>query len=122
MCSLVHGETETERAEQAAAALFGEEVTTLDERSLLDVFSDAPSTTLEKSRLDSGMTVVDLLVETGLAPSKGQARKTVEQGGVSVNNRRAIDAAMTVGAEELVAGHYLVLRRGKASYHLVRFA
>jgi tyrosyl-tRNA synthetase len=122
VCSLVHGESETVRAEQASAALFGEEVAQLDEQSLLDVFAEAPSTILPRSRLDGpGLAIVDLLVETGLARSKGQARTTVEQGGAYVNNRRSSDVAQTVGADDLVAGRYLVLRRGKKDYHLVRF-
>ncbi len=122
VCSLVHGEADTERAEHAAAALFGEEVAVLDEASLLDVFSDAPSTTVPRSRLDGrGLALVDLLVETGLARSKGQARTMVEQGGISVNNRRAGDVAQAVGTDALVAGRYLILRRGKNNYHLVSF-
>jgi tyrosyl-tRNA synthetase len=122
VCTLVHGESATERAERAAAALFGEEVAQLDEESLLDVFSDAPSTTVDRSRLDGrGLALVDLLVESGLAPSKGQAQTTVEQGGAYLNNRRADDVARMVGTDDLVAGRYLVLRRGKRDYHLVSF-
>ncbi|HUD17589.1 MAG TPA: tyrosine--tRNA ligase, partial [Acidimicrobiales bacterium] len=122
VCSLVHGEDETGRAEQAAAALFGEEVSELDERSLLDVFADAPSTAVTKERLDAaGLTLVDLLVETELVRSKGQARTTVEQGGAYVNNRREGDVGRVIGATDLVAGRYLVLRRGKKDYHLVTF-
>jgi tyrosyl-tRNA synthetase len=123
VCTLVHGATETERAEHAAAALFSEEVSGLDERSLLDVFADAPSTIVARSRLDGqGLSLLDLLVETGLARSKGQARTLVGQGGVSVNNRRVEDAALTVGTHDLVAGRYVVLRRGKKDYHLVSFS
>ena len=118
----MHGEAETARAEQAAAALFGEEVAQLDERALLDVFADAPSTGISKERLDdAGLTLVDLLAETGLVRSKGQARTTVEQGGAYVNNRREGDVGRVIGADDLVAGRYLVLRRGKKDYHLVTF-
>jgi tyrosyl-tRNA synthetase len=123
VCSLVHGPSETERAELAAAALFGEEVAQLDEPSLLDVFADAPSTPLPRSRLDgAGLPIVDLLVETGLVPSKGKARTTIEQGGAYLNNRRVGDVAQAAGTDDLVAGRYLVLRRGKKDYHLVRLA
>ncbi len=81
VCTLVHGEGETGRAEQAAAALFGEEVAQLDEPTLLDVFADAPSTTLSRTRLGGeGLTLVDLLVETGLVPSKSRAATTVAAG------------------------------------------
>jgi tyrosyl-tRNA synthetase len=122
VCSLVHGADETDRAEQAAAALYGEGLDQLDERSLLDVFADAPSTEVPRHRLDAGLTVVDLLVETGLLPSKGQARTLIESGGAYVNNRRQGDASQVIGADDLLAGRYVVLRRGKRDYHLVKLA
>jgi tyrosyl-tRNA synthetase len=122
VCTLVHGAEETARAEQVGLALFGEEVAGLDERSLLDVFADAPSTTLDRIRLDGeGLGLVDLLVETGLAPSRGRARTTVGQGGAYVNNKRQDDDTYALSPDDLVAGRYLVLRRGKRDYHLVKF-
>jgi tyrosyl-tRNA synthetase len=123
VCTLVHGSQETERAEHAAASLFTEEVSRLDERSILDVFADAPSSTLPRARLDGGgVPLVDLLVETGLAPSRGRARTTIEQGGAYLNNRRAEDVGCSVGDDDLVAGRYVILRSGKRNYHLVSFA
>ena len=123
VCSLVHGQSATERAEQVAAALFTEDIAQLDEQSIVDAFADAPSTRLPLSRLaGAGMPLVDLLVDTGLSRSKGQARTTVEQGGAYVNNRRAVDVAQTVGTDDLVAERYLVVRHGKKDYHLVSFA
>jgi tyrosyl-tRNA synthetase len=122
VCTMVHGTGDTERAERAAAALFSEDVAHLDEQSILDVFADAPSTRLTRSRLDAdGAALVDLLVETQLAPSRGRARTTIEQGGAYVNNARVEDVARTVGADDLVAGRFLILRSGKKNYHLVRF-
>ncbi len=122
VCTLVHGSAETARAEHAAAALFGEEVAQLDERAILDGFAGAPSTTVSKSRLgDPDLTLVDLLVETGLAGSKSQARANVEGGGAYVNNRREGEIARTIGSDDLVAGRFVVLRRGKREYHLVIF-
>jgi tyrosyl-tRNA synthetase len=123
VCTLVHGPAETERAEETAAALFGEGIARLDERSLLEVFAEAPSTSLARGRLDDGgLALVDLLAETGILPSKSRARATVEQGGVYVNNRRERDAERAIDAGDLIAGRYLVLRRGKRDYHLVSFA
>jgi tyrosyl-tRNA synthetase len=123
VCTLVHGTDETERAELAAAALFGGDLHGLDERTLLDVFADAPSTDLPAGRLDGvGELLVDLLAETGLVKSKSQSRTTVSQGGAYVNNGRADDVEYRVTSADLVAGRYLVLRRGKKDHHLVRFA
>jgi tyrosyl-tRNA synthetase len=122
VCTLVHGTEETERAELAAAALFGGDLSALDEQTLLDVFADAPSTDLPIGRLHgAGELLVDLLAETGLVKSKSLARTTVTQGGAYVNNGRAHDVEHRVTSAELVAGHYLVLRRGKKDHHLVRF-
>ncbi|MGA2835959.1 MAG: tyrosine--tRNA ligase [Acidimicrobiales bacterium] len=122
VCTMVHGEAETDRAEQAAAALFGGDVSGLDERTLLDVFADAPSTELARNGLSGdGVLLVDLLAETGLVTSKSQARTTVSQGGAYVNNRREDDVTRRLGTGDLVAGRYLVLRRGKKDHHLVRF-
>jgi tyrosyl-tRNA synthetase len=122
VCTLVHGADETARAEHAAAALFGGELADLDERTLLDVFADAPSTDLPATRLDGGgYLLVDLLAETGLVPSKSQARTTVTQGGAYVNNIREGDVDRRLTPADLVAGHYLVLRRGKKDHRLVRF-
>jgi tyrosyl-tRNA synthetase len=123
VCTLVHGPEETERAEEAAAALFGEGIARLDERSLLEVFAEAPSTTLARARLDDGgVSLVDLLAETGVLPSKSRARATVEQGGVYVNNRRERDVERAIHPDDLIVGRYVVLRRGKRDYHLVSFS
>jgi tyrosyl-tRNA synthetase len=122
VCSFVHGAPEMERAEGAAAALFGEGVVDLDEPTLLEVFAEAPSTAVPRAQLEGdGLLLVDLLVETGLAPSKGRARTTVEQGGAYVNNGRKKETDATVRSTDLLAGGYVVLRRGKKDYHLVRF-
>ncbi|HEX4216980.1 MAG TPA: tyrosine--tRNA ligase [Acidimicrobiales bacterium] len=120
--TLVHGVGETERAERAASALFGEAIVELDEPTLLDVFAEAPSTTLPRTRLGSdGLPLVDLLVETGMVSSKGRARTTIEQGGAYVNNHRETDVARTLTGTDLLAGGYVVLRRGRKDYHLLRF-
>jgi len=122
VCTLVHGEEETRRAEEAAAALFGGDVAGLDERTLLDVFADAPSTDLSRTVLDNeGVLLVDLLADTGLVASKSQARTAVGQGGAYVNNSREDDVTRRLTTGDLVAGRYLVLRRGKKDHHLVRF-
>ncbi|HEX3981126.1 MAG TPA: tyrosine--tRNA ligase [Acidimicrobiales bacterium] len=123
VCSLVHGADEAERAERAAQALFGEDLSQLDARSILDVFADAPSTIVPRSRLDGdGAALVDLLVETGLVPSRSRARATIGHNGCYVNNRREVDEGRMVGPDDLVADRYLVLRVGKRNYHLVQFA
>jgi tyrosyl-tRNA synthetase len=122
VCTLVHGAESTHKAERTAAALFGGDLALLDEQSILDVFSEAPSTILSRHRLDgSGTPLADLLVETGLATSKSQARRTLQQGGAYVNDRQVDETDRVIGPADLLSDRYVVLRRGKKDYHLVSF-
>ncbi|MCM2323501.1 MAG: tyrosine--tRNA ligase [Oligoflexia bacterium] len=118
---LVHGEEELARAERATQALFGVAIRELDERTLLDVMKDAPSTALSQERLTTGLLLIDALAESGLCASKGAARKEIAAGGVYVNNERLSDTAAALRTEHLIAGGYIVLRRGKKTYHLLSF-
>jgi tyrosyl-tRNA synthetase len=105
----VHGAAETEHAKAAAAALFGGgDLRELRRETLAAALKEAGSTTAAR-----GTPVVDLLVESGLAKSKGEARRTISEGGAYLNNERITDVEHVPGDEDLVAGNWLVLRRGK---------
>jgi tyrosyl-tRNA synthetase len=120
--SWVHGPEEAQRAREASAVLFdGRDPGSLDEALLLEVFEDAPSSGVARSELDGGADLAELLARTGLVTSKSEARKAIDQGGVYLNGVREPDAARRIGTEDLLHGRYLVLRRGKKQYHLVRF-
>jgi tyrosyl-tRNA synthetase len=122
LTTAVHGREAAEAAQRTADALYRGELAALDEATLLDVFSEAPSTTLSRVELDGrGLALVDLAVRTGLAPSRSAARTTIAGGGMYLNGRRVTDADYEVGGADLLAGAYIVLRRGRRSYHLVRF-
>ena len=108
------------RAERASAALFGEELGALDERTLLDVFDDAPSSDASRQELVDGLSLVEAMVATGLVASRGEARRTIAQGGAYVNNLRQGDEARVLTAGDLLHDRYLVLRRGRRDYHLLR--
>jgi tyrosyl-tRNA synthetase len=115
---MVHGEGAAAKSERASAALFGESIAELDEATLLEVVADAPSSTWSREELLAGVDPVDLLVGTGLAKSKGEARRFLEQGGVYLNNVRLDDGAkVTIG--DTLHGRYLVVRRGPRQLHLV---
>jgi len=117
--SLVHGKEETQRIIEASAALFGGgELSGLPASTLGAALAEAGTTTLD--RADGWPTVVDLLVETGLAKSKGEARRTIGEGGAYLNNARVEDADAVVSAVDLLAGEWLVLRRGKKKFAGVR--
>ncbi len=112
MTTLVHGAEETERAKAAAAALFGGgDLTTLDPGTLGAALREAGAA--EVSRADGLPTVVDLLVLSGLCSSKGEARRTINEGGAYLNNERVTDAEHRAQEADLVGGSWLVLRRGK---------
>ena len=118
---MVHGETALAKALRASEVLFGKEMTGLSVQEILDIFADVPSTELERSRLDAdGFTLGDALVVSGLAPSKGEAKRLVQGGGVAVNNRRAEDARKAISVSEFIEGQVLVLRKGARHYHLIR--
>ena len=119
--TLVHGAEETARVEQAAQSLYSEDITALDEATLLEVCSEAPTSDRPRTELDSGLSVVEALAATGLVRSKSEARRAVEQGGVYVNNRREPDPDRPLGRHDLLHDRYVVLRRGRRDYHLVRF-
>jgi tyrosyl-tRNA synthetase len=117
----VHGPGAAEAAEQAGQALFGGDLGGLDGPTLVEVFAEAPATSRPRADLEGeGLGLVELLVDTGLVSSKSAARTAIGQGGVYVNNRREADVERRLGPSDLLVDSYLVLRRGKRSYHLVR--
>jgi tyrosyl-tRNA synthetase len=117
----VHGSDHVERAERASAVLFGEDIATLPVEDVLAVFEDVPSTELESLELaGNGIGIVDLIARTGLAPSKSEARRLVQSGGVYVNNRRAADPQARLMRDHAIGGRVFVLRKGQKQNHLVR--
>ncbi len=119
--TLVHGQDETDKAIRASRMLFGERIEGLSDRELDSIFADVPATSIERARLTAGdLPLIDLLVETGLQKSKGQARRLLEQGGVYINNDRVDDVHTVMTSEHLASESMLVLRAGKKNYHVVR--
>jgi tyrosyl-tRNA synthetase len=118
---MVHGEAGLKSALKATEIFFGAEISDLNDAQLGEIFADVPSKTLSRERLNEGLNIVDALAEAGLAKSKGEARRAVEQGGAYVNNRRieGIDTQLT--AEYLASETVMVLRSGKKKYALLRF-
>jgi tyrosyl-tRNA synthetase len=119
---LVHGPAGLAAAERATEIFFGAEIDALSDEQLGEIFADVPSKQLPRARLaESGLNVVDALVEAGLAKSKGEARRTVEQGGAYVNNRRTEGIATQLGPQHLASESIMVFRTGKKKYALLRF-
>ncbi|MCJ8506003.1 tyrosine--tRNA ligase [Kocuria flava] len=110
VCSLVHGTAATEQAVAASEAVFGKgELAGLDEPTLAAVAAELPSVVVGREELS----VVDLLVATGLAESRSAARRTLKEGGASVNKARIEGEDAVIDPEQLLHGRYALLRRGK---------
>jgi tyrosyl-tRNA synthetase len=119
---LVHGDAGLAAARQATEIFFGAEITSLDDRALGEIFADVPSHEFPRAMLDGdGLPLVEALKATGLAASTSAARRTIEQGGAYVNNRRVTDLAHRLTPRDLAGAATLVLRSGKKSYALARF-
>ena len=119
---MIHGETGLSRAEAASQALFGGDISGLDAADIEDIFAEVPSSEVTRAALSDGVAVVDLLVGSGLATSKADARRKIQGGGIYLNNQRVADAAAAATADDAVEGRFLVLRQGRRQYHLVRVA
>ena len=118
---MTHGQTGLEKALTASDVLFGGDISGLSSDELLDIFQDVPSSSMPREQFENGgVQLRDLVAEVGLASSRGEARRLIQGGGVSLNNRRVSDARQNVTLEHSVDGQIIVLRRGARQYRLVR--
>ena len=120
--SMIHSPEEYEKAVEASNILFGNSTADalrhLDEQTLLQVFEGVPQFTVSKAVL--GVPFVELTTEhCNIFPSKGETRKLVQGGGVSLNKEKVTDPMRPVTAEDLIAGKYLLVQKGKKNYYLV---
>ncbi len=121
---MVHGREEYEKAVKASQILFGksstEELQALSEKELLEVFEGVPRHEVSRSELEAGIPILDFLSDkTGILPSKGEARRLVQSGGLQINKVRITDVQHIVNSDSLLNGNYLLVQRGKKNYHLV---
>jgi tyrosyl-tRNA synthetase len=122
LTTLVHGESATADALRASEILFGGSLEGITEAQFHEVGAEVPNVTRARALLGQpGAALPEILVAAGLSPSKGQARKDVEAGGVYINNIRATDAKLVLGPEHLLFGRFVLLRKGKRNYALVKF-
>ena len=117
VCTLVHGEGETARARLAAQGLFGAELPT---GAVLEALRGiVPETSVAADDLTGAESLVDVLVTSGLCGSRGDARRTLSGGGVSVNGRRQDPGAVALPPDALVDGRYVLLQKGRRNRHLL---
>ena len=120
---MVHGREAYDAAVEASRILFGnntaDALKSLDETMLLDVLDGVPRASIPMEELKAGIPVLDLLaVKTNMFPSKGEARKMVQQGGFSLNKIKLSDPQAVINTDNLLSGKYLLLQRGKKNYML----
>ncbi|HEY8398505.1 MAG TPA: tyrosine--tRNA ligase [Flavihumibacter sp.] len=121
---LVHGRPEYEFALKTSEILFGnvttEVIGSLSEDQLLRVMDGVPSSEFSLDRIKEGTDIVSFLAETGIFPSKGEARKMVQSGGVSLNKEKIPGIDYTLSTDKLLHNRYYLIQKGKKNYYLVK--
>ena len=121
---MVHSRKDYENAVEASQILFGrgttESLEKLDERTFLSVFKGVPQYSVDTSSFEKGIVLTDLLAEkTTVFPSKGELRRTIQGGGLSLNKTKVDDAEMTLNPNHLLNQKYLLVQKGKKNYYLI---
>ncbi|HEY1172512.1 MAG TPA: tyrosine--tRNA ligase [Verrucomicrobiae bacterium] len=117
---LIHGENATQEAIRASDILFGGSLAGLAESTFNEIVGEVPTKELPAGQFaGAGSTLLDVLVASGLATSKGQARKDVEGGGINVNNERETNIARLLVENDLLFGKHILLRKGKRNYVVI---
>jgi tyrosyl-tRNA synthetase len=121
--SFVHGVEEFNNALQTTEKLFSgdavENIRTLNEQELLDSMEGVPRFDFPMEKIKAGVDAVGFLADTGIFPSRGEARKTIQGGGVSMNKEKISDISLTVTHDHLIAEKYILIQKGKKNYYLV---
>lgn len=121
---MVHGQEAYDFAVEASEILFGKGATEtlrkMDEKTLLSVFEGVPTFEISKSALADGINILDLVSESSaIFPSKGEARRTITGGGLSINKEKVESQELSVGSEALLNDKYILIQKGKKNYSLL---
>ena len=122
---MVHSEDDYNLAVEASEILFGKSTSDIlhriDENTFLSVFEGVPMFNVNKDLLDRGVMFSELAAEkTEVFPSKGELRRTVNGGGVSLNKEKIIDSEMLIDSSQLINNKYLLVQKGKKNYYLIK--
>ncbi|MGO0060610.1 tyrosine--tRNA ligase [Brevibacillus fluminis] len=118
MTRFVHGEEKLEQAKRITAALFSGDIKSLSADEIEQGFKDMP--TFEATK--EAKNIVDWLVELGIEPSKRQAREDITKGAISMNGERISDLELEVNADQAIGGRFIIIRKGKKNYSLVKLS
>ncbi|RPI70752.1 MAG: tyrosine--tRNA ligase, partial [Desulfobacteraceae bacterium] len=121
---MVHSREDYEAAVEASQILFGQGTTEslrkLSEQDLLAVFEGVPRFAISRTELEKGLDILDLLaVRTAVFPSKGEARRMIQSGGVLLNKERVADPGEKISTKALLNNKYILVQRGKKNYFLL---
>lgn len=120
---LIHGESGLKKALQATQVFFGAEISDLSDHDLGEIFNDVDNSNVSWSELDGeGLSLIDALVAAGLCKSKGEARRSIGENSIYVNNVRVTDVDYRLTRNDLASETMIVLRRGKKRYAVLRFS
>ena len=122
LTELAHGKEGLASAKRASEIFFGASIQDLDDAQLGEIFADVPSQELPRARIEAGLPLIDAVVASGLSKSKGEVRRKIEEGGVYINNVRCADKDRRLTTADLASKSMIVLRLGRKSYALLRFA
>lgn len=117
----IHGIEQADIAVKTSDILFGKEISDMSDEMLDGIFKDVPSTEMPSESIESGVSIVDVMVKCGIANGRSSARRLITGGGVYLNNKRVSDPDSVITSESLASAHIAVLRTGKRNYHLLRF-
>jgi len=117
---MVHGKDAADAARRAAHVLYGEEIVDMTDALLQEIFADVPFTPVSRDRFSKGITLVNSFYDSGLCSSRSEARRLIQGGGAYVNNRRVNSVEFVLTADSLASEHFIVLRKGKKDYHLLK--
>lgn len=118
---IVHGEDALHNAVKASQAMFGGELTGMDEATLLDIFSEVPSHALSREVFETKRSLLEVLIEAEVFASKGEAKRMIQNGGLYLNGVRVEDEGMALDETAQLTESVAVVRKGKKNYYLLRF-
>ena len=116
---MVHGEKALSRAEHISEALFYGNLKDLTAQEIEEGFKDVPSFAIQEK---NDMDIMELLLKSGISPSKRQAREDLRNGAIYLNGETVKDINMIIGEKERLQGGYTIVRRGKKNYNLIKWS
>ena len=121
MTKIVHDESALQKAQTASKVLFGGDMAGLSGDDIQDIFADVPSSEISKDAMaGEGYAYIDLVADSGLTKSKGEARRSIQGNGIALNNIKSADIERKMTMADVVDGQFIVLRKGKKNFHLIK--